>query len=52
MRAVNPGAGESPPTTVRLRADQVADLGVIADSEGRPVSDLVREAVDRYLAER
>jgi hypothetical protein len=51
MRALNPGAGESTPTTVRLRADQVADLRVIAEVEGRAVSEVVREAVDRYLAE-
>lgn len=37
--------------TIQLTAEQEARLSEIAAQAGRPVDELAREAVDRYLAE-
>ena len=37
--------------TVQLTAEQEAQLSRMAAQAGRPVEELAREAVDRYLAE-
>ena len=37
--------------TIQLTAEQEARLSQIASQAGRPVEDLAREAVDRYLAD-
>lgn len=37
--------------TVQLSAEQEARLSEIAAQAGRPIDELAREAVDRYLAE-
>lgn len=37
--------------TIQLTAEQEARLRQIAAQAGRPIDDLAREAVDRYLAE-
>ncbi|HKF50599.1 MAG TPA: hypothetical protein VKB38_24760 [Terracidiphilus sp.] len=37
--------------TIQLTAEQEARLSQIAAQAGRPMEDLAREAVDRYLAE-
>lgn len=37
--------------TIQLTTEQEARLAAIAAQAGRPIEDLAREAVDRYLAE-
>jgi Ribbon-helix-helix domain len=39
-------------TALFLERKQVADLKAIQKKDGVPVSELVRRAIDRYLAER
>ena len=38
--------------TLRLPADQAAELEAVSRAEGRAVSDTVREAIDLLIAER
>jgi hypothetical protein len=49
---LTPGSGESHVTTVRLRDDQLDQLRELAVDEGRPVAELIRDAVDVYLAQQ
>ncbi len=37
---------------LRLDTELAVRLGAVADVEGRPVSGVVREAIDRYVEER
>jgi len=38
--------------TLRLPADQAAELEAIARADDRPVSETIREAIDKLIAER
>lgn len=39
-------------TSLRLDQDLAADLAAVARADGMTISDVVREAVDKHIAER